>query len=91
MGHARRFVFDLVPPAEQPAPGWVGRLLGRMMRAFTGGAGFIEDQRTRAEIVADLHAAGFASVRVTEPPTEPGFACPHRDQPTQVVVFIAER
>lgn len=88
---AERFVFDLVPPAEQPEPGWVGRLLGRMMRAFTGGAGFIEDQRTRTQIVDDLRAAGFREVRVTEPPTEAGFDCPHRDQPTQVVVFIAQR
>src|SRR5262249_24903045 len=31
------FVFDLVPPAEQPPPGAAGRALGWMMRRFTKG------------------------------------------------------
>lgn len=87
VGH--RFVFDLVPPAEQPDVGWVGRLLGRVMRVFTGGAGFIEDRRTREDVVADLRAAGFDEVRVTTPEDEDGFDCPHRGERTQTVVFVA--
>lgn len=87
-GH--RFVFDLVPPAEQPDVGWIGRLLSRVMRVFTGGAGFIEDKRTREDIVADLRGAGFTAVRVTTPEQEKGFDCPHRGERTQTVVFVAE-
>lgn len=87
--HAGRFVFDLVPPAEQPEPGWVGRLLANLMQRFTGGKGFIADQRTREDIVADLKSAGFDEVQILTPQDAPGFDCPHPDENTQVVVFVA--
>lgn len=86
---AGRLVFDLVPPAEQPDVGWVGRLLAALMARFTGGQGFIADKRDRDAIVNDLHAAGFTEITVLEPPTTSGFDCPYRDRRTQVVMFDA--
>ncbi len=61
------FVFDLVPACEQPRPGVIGRALRRLMKAFTGGKSFETDGRTRHDIKAELHDAGFAAVEMLEP------------------------
>lgn len=81
-------VFDLVPAIEQPAPGWIGRLLGWLMGRFTDGRGFVRDLRSRADLVSELREAGFAEVRALEPAelaTET--AVPGLAHKTQVVVF----
>jgi len=83
-----RFVFDLVPGAEEPEPGRVGRLLAAAMGRFTGGRGFARDRSTRAELVAELAAAGFAEVRaVAAADVAHAWRLPHPDAPTRVVVF----
>jgi O-methyltransferase involved in polyketide biosynthesis len=83
------FVFDLVPHVEQPTPGALGRLLGWLMRQFTGGRGFVEDLRTRQDVRAELLSAGFTQVRWVEPTDVPGV--PFLDRRTQVLVFEARR
>ncbi|TNE86851.1 MAG: hypothetical protein EP330_19770 [Deltaproteobacteria bacterium] len=62
-----QLIFDLVPATEQPKPGLVGRMLGWLMRRFTQGRGFEEDQGSREDLVAELRAAGFEQVQWFEP------------------------
>jgi O-methyltransferase involved in polyketide biosynthesis len=84
------FVFDLVPPREQPPPTAVGRGLGWLMKRFTGGRGFAPDERTREDVRADLHACGFAQVDATEPRcVAHAWGLPHPDAPTRQLVFVA--
>jgi len=84
------FVFDLVPPREQPPPGAVGRGLGWVMKQFTGGRGFAADDRTRDDVCSDLRACGFTDVRATEPRTVAhAWGLPHPDAPTRQLVFEA--
>ncbi|MCB9571787.1 MAG: class I SAM-dependent methyltransferase [Kofleriaceae bacterium] len=82
------FVFDLVPWCEQPRPGRVGAVLEAAMKRFTGGRSFERDQRTRADLRAELLAAGFAAVDVHDS-TEvaSAWALPHPAQRTGQVVF----
>ncbi|MEZ4323226.1 MAG: class I SAM-dependent methyltransferase [Myxococcota bacterium] len=81
------FVFDLVPAIEQPPPGWLGRVLGWLMQRFTGGQGFVVDQRTRDDVRSELLEAGFTSVRWIEPADLANEGVPHLDTPTQTLVF----
>lgn len=84
------FVFDLVPAVEQAPPGALGRLFGRLMAAFTGGRGFVRDDRDRAAIVADLRGLGFSSVEVIEPQlVAEEWALPRPRERSQQVVFLA--
>lgn len=86
------FVFDLVPACEQPAPGRIARALGFVMRRFTGGHGLVRDARGRADIRAELLAAGFADVETIEPrDVAASFALPHPDARTQQLVFVCRR
>jgi O-methyltransferase involved in polyketide biosynthesis len=59
-----RFVFDLVPQADEPPPGFAGRALEAAMKRFTGGKSFERDARTREQVVAELRDAGFATAEV---------------------------
>jgi O-methyltransferase involved in polyketide biosynthesis len=82
------FVFDLVPPGEQPQPGRMGRALESVMKRFTRGKTFATDGRSRAEITAQLHAAGFSTVAHHEPRTAPAaWNVPHLTERTQIVVW----
>jgi len=84
------FVFDLVPAVEQAPPGRVGRLLGRLMAAFTGGQGFVRDERGRADIVEELRGLGFSSVEAIEPRlVAEEWALPRPRERSQQVVFLA--
>jgi O-methyltransferase involved in polyketide biosynthesis len=84
------FVFDLVPGAEEPPPGVVGRALGAVMTRFTGGRGFARDPRTRADLLASLRAAGFASATAIDTASVARRdGLPHPDQRTRMVVFTA--
>lgn len=89
---APRFVFDLVPAEEEPPPGRVGKLLEAAMKRFTGGRSFERDARTRAQIVEELRAAGFATVDVlTSRDVALSWQLPHADRTTTMVVFSASR
>jgi O-methyltransferase involved in polyketide biosynthesis len=82
-------VFDLVPAVEQPKPGRIGRLLDDLFRRFTKGATFAFDERTRDDVVRELHEAGFEEVTLVEPATAPErWDLPHLDRPTQQLVFV---
>jgi O-methyltransferase involved in polyketide biosynthesis len=84
------FVFDFVPPSEQPAPGIAGRALGALMRKATRGADFARDPRGRDAVAADLRAAGFADVALYEPHDAPAdWQVPHLGELTQQLVFVA--
>lgn len=61
------FLFDLVPPVEQPRSGWQGRVLGRIFERATGGQGFALDDRDRQALCAELRGVGFDSVEAVEP------------------------
>jgi O-methyltransferase involved in polyketide biosynthesis len=83
-----RFVFDLVPGAEEPGPGRVGRVLAAAMTRFTGGRGFARDRSTRQGVLAELGAAGFAEVRaVAAADVARAWGLPQPDAPTRVVLF----
>ena len=87
---APRFIFDLVPSSEEPAPGRIGKLLEAAMKQFTGGRTFERDARTREQIVDELHAAGFNDVEVVSSATS-RWPLPHADHATTMVVFSASR
>lgn len=83
-----RFVFDLVPIDEQPAPGRVGRALEAAMKRFTGGRAFERDARSRAQLLGELADAGFGGVEVVTPAAVArAWALPDADAATSVVVF----
>jgi O-methyltransferase involved in polyketide biosynthesis len=82
-------VFDLVPAVEQPKPGRVGRFLDTLFRRFTKGATFAFDERTRDDLVRELHDAGFTEVTLVEPATAPAsWTLPHLEARTQQLVFV---
>ena len=88
-GAGGTFVFDLVPPCEQPQPGVIGRALAWCMGRFTGGRTFEVDARTRDDIEAELGAAGFDSVTLfdtQEIASEWGL--PHPRRRTQQLLFV---
>jgi O-methyltransferase involved in polyketide biosynthesis len=82
------FAFDLVPPGEQPPPGRVGRALESVMKRFTRGRTFATDGRSRADLTAQLGAAGFTTVEALEPAAAPAaWSIPHLAERTQIVVW----
>ncbi len=91
-GPGGTFTFDLVPWVEQPPPGPVGRALEWLMKRFTGGKGFERDERTRADICADLKAAGFTTVECHEPAdVADSWDLPSPNTPTQQLLFVCSR
>jgi O-methyltransferase involved in polyketide biosynthesis len=89
-GRRGALVFDLVPPAERPRPGLVGRALRWLLARATRGGAFARDGRTRADVIAALRAAGFGEVEALEPASAPAaWNVPHLDRRTQQVVFVA--
>lgn len=84
-------LFDLVPPCEQPPPGWVGRGLGWLMRRFTGGRAFTVDARGREALREELRAAGFEVVRALDTSAVArAEGLPWAGARTQQVVWAAE-
>ena len=82
------FMFDYVPGPEQPRPGRVGRWVERVMKRFTRGESFAFDARTRADLHAQLEAAGFERVEQLEPGGLPdGWSVPFPAKRTQVLVW----
>lgn len=86
-GRGGRFMFDLLPGAEEPPPGPLGRFLGWCMRAITRGGDFNRAMVTREDIYNDLLDAGFQSVDMVDPAEAtglfPGVA-------TRQLVFVAK-
>jgi len=83
-------VFELVPPAEQPRPGRIGRGLERLFKRATKGSTMAFDGRTRDELLADVRSAGFTTVETFEPREAPAaWAVPHLRKPTQQLVWRA--
>jgi O-methyltransferase involved in polyketide biosynthesis len=89
-GGGGTLVFDLVPPNEQPRPGAIGRMLAWLMKRFTGGKGFVRDDRTREDIRAELVASGFSEVEILEPQAvAESWKLPFPTAPTQQVLFCS--
>lgn len=85
-----QLAFDLVPPCEQASGGTTGRLLAKLMGAFTGGRGFALDDRTREDLCADLERCGFVSPRCLAPGEAPeSWRVPHLELPTEQLLFLA--
>lgn len=85
------FIFDLVPVVEQPRPGIVGRLLGWLMKRFTGGRTFERDQRTRDDIVEELKTVGFSKVTTLEPQqVAQEWTLPYPNRKTQQLLFLCQ-
>lgn len=82
-------VFDLVPNAERPKPGFAGRALELVLKATTRGATLEQDGAGRDQIAAELRDLGFA-VELVEPATAP-WPLPHAEVPTQQLVFVCRR
>lgn len=84
------FCFDLVPAAEHPDAGWVGRALGTLMKWFTRGAEMKRDARDRASILAELRAAGFDRAEAVAPMTvAAALDLPLAHEPSAQLVFRA--
>ena len=83
------FLFDLVPAPEQPKSGFIGRMLGALMRYFTEGESFVIDRRGRAEILEELHLAGFEVPSCVSPAEVLGAALPFPTAHTQQLIFRA--
>ncbi len=89
---ASTFVFDLVPASEEPVPGRVGRALETAMKRFTGGRGFTRDALTRAQILAELRAAGFRTAEaIAARDIAAAWQLPSPAAKTLTVVFRATR
>lgn len=82
------FLFDLLPPAEEPPPGLLGRLLAWLMRRLTRGGDFDRTPETREAIRRALLDAGFDRVETYEPATHPDLV-PDPGAPSQAVVWRA--
>jgi O-methyltransferase involved in polyketide biosynthesis len=82
--------FDLVPAAEEPAPGLSGRILAALLARVTGGARFERDARTREDVLEELRAAGFHTARaIAARDVARAWQLPQADRTTTPVVFIA--
>lgn len=90
-GAGGQLIFDLVPPAEEPPPGLLGRLLGVLMRKATRGADFVRERRTRQDILADLNSAGFHAEAVEPHAVAAELSLPYPSTWTRQVVFRATR
>lgn len=87
-----RFVFDLTPTREEPAPGVTGRLLEAAMKRFTNGRSFERDAHTREDVLAELRAAGFDEAQAIAARDVAGpWSLPYADRATPTVVFTASR
>jgi O-methyltransferase involved in polyketide biosynthesis len=86
---ASRFVFDLVPGAEEPPPGAIGRTLGAVMKLATGGGGFERDRRTRDDLLAALDGAGWHARAIDASAVARAEDLPYPDAPTRTVIFDA--
>jgi O-methyltransferase involved in polyketide biosynthesis len=83
-------VFDLVPGAEEPPDGALGRAMGGLLARATGGGRFARDARTRGDVLAALAAAGFDDAGAVDTRAVArawGLPCP--DAATRAVVFTA--
>ena len=82
------FLFDLVPPAEEPRPGLAGNLLTGLMKAATGGRSFARTGESRADLLQELTACGFSSVELFEPAeVKHDWNLPGALEQTQMVVY----
>ncbi len=82
------YAFDLVPWPEQPRAGVWGRLLGTIMKLFTGGRTFERDERSRADLLAQLSQAGLSDPHAYDAKQVAAeWDLPHADMNTNQVVF----
>jgi O-methyltransferase involved in polyketide biosynthesis len=85
-----RFVFDLTPKNEEPAPGIVGRGLEAAMKRSTGGRGFERDARTRGDIRTALRDAGFDDIEAVASNEIAGaWNLPELHRRTHALLFVA--
>lgn len=90
--HGGTFVFDLVPQREQPPTGAIGHFLGWCLKRFTGGRGFVDDDRTRHDLLRELRGAGFdEAVVLDSAEAAVSRALPFADVPTHQLVFVATK
>ena len=90
--HHVHFVFDLTPASEEPKPGMTGRVLEAAMKRFTNGRTFERDAHTRADVVAELRAAGFTTAEaIAARDVASAWSLPHAERATPTVVFTASR
>ena len=61
-----RLIFDWVPTIEQPRPGLIGRVLGALIRLFTGGETFKRDERSREDVRELLLSNGASRVQLID-------------------------
>jgi O-methyltransferase involved in polyketide biosynthesis len=89
-GSGGRLIFDWVPTVEQPPPGMFGRLLGALMRLFTGGQSFQRDTRTRREMLAQLTALGATATAIDTHQVAGERELPFPQANTQQLVFCVD-
>ena len=85
-----RLIFDWVPTVEQPQPGIFGRLLGFLMRMFTGGQDFQRDERTREDTVELLVSMGAHTQTYDTQNIATERKLPYEYTRTQQLVFCAD-
>lgn len=81
-------LFDLLPAVEEPPPGRIGRLLGRLFARATQGHGFVRDRRDRAAIEAELRSIGFVEVQaLLTAEVAATLGLPRADRPSRQLVW----
>ena len=76
-------VFDFVPPGEKQKPGFLGKILERLMKLFTAGRSFEPISKTREEIRDELFRVGFHAVEFVEPD-----AAQKKAQKIELLLFV---
>ena len=85
-----RLIFDWVPTVEQPRPGLFGRILGALMRMFTGGQDFERDERTREDLLNTLDLMGAHAQAYDTQMVASSRGLPFVNAKTQQLIFCAD-
>jgi O-methyltransferase involved in polyketide biosynthesis len=87
--HGGEYVFDYIALDDEPPRSRLGQLLSELRQWLTKHPPpFAYDDRTRLDVVADLHEAGFARVETIDSgEVSRNWSLPHAEVKTRVITF----